>query len=109
MRLKRGATVNGVQPECIVGMWIVNRVMTEMGYDFTVTSLTDGANWRKSGSLHLAGLAFDVRIWSIPKTRLTAVVRRLQSELGNEFDVVLERDHIHCEFDPDIKPELIDV
>ena len=99
MRIKEGVTVNGVQPECIMGLLIAETVFQNMGYSFTVTSLTDGASWRKPGSLHLAGLAFDIRTWDIPESQIELVCDNLRKRLGPEFDVVLEPDHIHVELD----------
>lgn len=106
MRLKtegdRPATVNGVQPEIVVAMMVASTVFAEWGLTMTVTSLTDGAEWRSPRSLHPSGLAFDIRVWDL-KTDLKriAMVRALQKALGDEFDVVDEGDHIHVEFDPE--------
>lgn len=100
MRLKVGVTVNGVQPETVVAMLIAETVYQSMGYDLTITSLTDYAPGRKPNTLHTPGLAFDCRIWDIPERMLETLVAKLREALGDEFDVVLKSDHIHIEFDP---------
>jgi len=101
VKLKKGVTLNGVQPEIVLAILLVRDVLEGMKYDLTVTSLTDGLDWRKSSSLHLAGLAFDVRIWDFTEPEeLQHVAATFRSALGDEFDVVVESDHIHVEFDP---------
>lgn len=62
------------------------------------TSMRDGVH--KTG-IHGTGNAVDLRIRDVRKEDLTSIVesaKLLLYPLG--FDVVLESDHIHCEFDP---------
>lgn len=61
-----------------------------------ITSIRDGLH--SPGSLHYEGNAFDLRLPS--KSRITKIVAALRRELGSPYDVVLERTHIHIEFDP---------
>lgn len=60
----------------------------------------DGDGVHKSGSLHYKGLAIDVRTRDLTSAQITALVARLKAVLGSKFDVVLEKDHIHIEYDP---------
>ncbi len=105
MRLKKGVTVDGVQPESVIGMMVAEQVFRDEGLHFTVTSITDGEH--KVGSLHYAGLAFDCRTWADPTGKQLGDERKeylaqlLRRALGGEFDVVVESTHIHVEFDPD--------
>lgn len=71
------------------------RVYAKQGYDLVVTSVTDGDH--KSGSLHHTGCAVDLRL---PPLDAPLMVGSLRDALGVEFDVVLETDHIHVEYDP---------
>ena len=48
-------------------------------------------------SLHYANLAIDIRL---PKKNLKEIVTEIKDILGKDYDVVLERDHIHIEYDP---------
>lgn len=64
------------------------------------------ANDSKHGdaSLHYKNLAFDIRIYNITgKVHHEAELwaERLAVALGPEYDVVLEKDHLHIEFDPE--------
>ena len=69
--------------------------------DVTVTSAVDGTHG--IGSLHYVGYAADVRIWGIIDDYLPQFTEGLSEALGEEFDVVLESDHIHIEFQPKVK------
>jgi hypothetical protein len=66
-----------------------------------ITSANDSEHME--GSLHYKNRAFDIRIKNIigdiqVKARLWA--ERMQVALGDDYDVLLEKDHIHVEYDP---------
>lgn len=69
------------------------------GTKATVTSIEDGKHKRLSK--HYEDNALDMRIWALERSRLPAFVDDLEEALGNLYDVVLEHDHIHIEWDPD--------
>ena len=103
MKLKKGVSLFGVRPEMLVALMIAESVYyEELGQGVTVTSVTDGNH----GSIvHSIGCGVDIRTrfdnqviqWSsITKNRL---FRKIVSRLNDEFDVVLEKDHIHIELD----------
>jgi hypothetical protein len=67
-----------------------------------ITSANDSKHM--IGSKHFINRAFDIRIKNIIgdvnfEARLWA--ERMQTELGDDYDVLLESDHIHVEFDPE--------
>ena len=64
----------------------------------TVTSVIDGAHSR--GSFHYLGLALDLRTNDLPPGEADEIVNMLRAALGQDYDVVLEKDHIHIEFQP---------
>ena len=48
------------------------------------------------GSLHYANLAIDIR-----RPKGYALIRdQIKEHLGDDFDVISEKDHIHIEYDP---------
>jgi hypothetical protein len=98
MRLKRGVDLRGSRPETLVGVMIAGEIWRSFGYDFTLTSVVDGKH--SAGSLHPDGLAFDCRTRDIPPDKRTLIADQLRAALGPQFDVVLEKDHIHVEFQP---------
>ncbi len=71
-----------------------------------ITSAADGAHM--SGSLHFVNRAYDIRISNIVgiddfPDAAKVWAERMQVALGDDYDVVLEEDHIHVEYDPEEK------
>ena len=98
MKIKPGVDLRGVRPEIVVAMLLLEPVLLEHDSDFVVTSCTDGKHM--AGSKHYEGLAIDVRSRNLPKERHTACLIAMRETLGPQFDVILEGDHFHVEFDP---------
>lgn len=73
-------------------VWKLNGMM-----ELLVTSARDGKHM--DGSKHYTGEAVDLRSRNLPDA--VSMRNQLQHELGPDFDVILERDHIHIEYDPD--------
>lgn len=104
MKLKTGVSILGVRSELVLGMFIASSVyrMLMLGV-MVITSVTDGRHSRTS--LHYLALAFDIRTrdesgvqW--PKSEKYGVAKALREALGEDFDVVVERTHIHIEYQP---------
>ncbi len=66
--------------------------------DSMITSGTDGQHM--NGSLHYEGLAVDIRTLSATPEMRLAAFNSIKLALGENFDVILEKDHIHIEYDP---------
>jgi hypothetical protein len=94
--IKPGVRVRGLSNEILLAIMIAESIYRETEGTMVITSLTDGQH--KAGSLHHTGEAVDLRL-PLPVTRLQ-VISRLKTALGAEYDVVLESDHIHIEYDP---------
>lgn len=88
--------VFGIRPELVVAMQVVDGVLAKDGVDLVVTSAVNGKH--SNASLHYAGAAFDLRIWDIEDVYATA--GKIREALTPEFDVVVEKSHIHIEFQP---------
>lgn len=93
--IKPGVRCFGVRPEVVLALHIAQHIYEAFDFDFVVTSLVEGTHTR--ASLHYTGCAADLRL---PPSRAVEVVAALQSALGDDFDVVLEGDHVHMEFQP---------
>jgi len=65
----------------------------------TITSATDGKHSKRS--LHYKNKALDVRTRPLDKSDQELYKYKLSWWLGKHYDVVLEKDHIHIEFDPE--------
>ncbi|MCI0349105.1 MAG: hypothetical protein L0Z53_06730 [Acidobacteriales bacterium] len=95
LSLKQGVRVLGIRPELLLALMVAESIYRDRGTRLVVTSLIDGAH--SVGSLHYAGAAADLRL---PPDNAPAVVTLLKEALGADYDVVLEADHIHLEFQP---------
>ena len=98
MRLKNGVRIAGVRPEMVLALSIVESILGDHGVDCVVTSLVDGQHSR--GSLHYVGCACDIRSRDMPQTHYDEIFEELKKALGEDFDLVDEGDHWHCEFQP---------
>lgn len=112
---KEGVALKRPTIEVIYGMAIADRVAIRLfGKPATVTAINDGRH--STGSLHYndpdypadqdpEAYAFDVRTvhssWGLQPKQIKQYSRELQRSLGPHWDVVIERTHIHCEFDPE--------
>lgn len=75
---------------------VLDRVL---GTRLVITSTTEGQHM--TNSLHAKGLAIDVRTRNLSygdRTELFNDLTAALSQMG--FDIVLEGDHIHIEYDP---------
>jgi len=99
MRIKPGVRVHGIRPEIVLALMVAESIYQSHGAEVVVTSGIDGQH--KRGSKHYAGQAVDVRIWNLPDSVPAETVRaEIAEALAGDYDVVLESDHIHIEFDP---------
>ena len=67
----------------------------QTGREAVVTSTYEGNHGLNS--LHYCNDAIDLRL---PQKKLSAVVDKLEMQIGKDFDVVEEQTHIHIEYDP---------
>ena len=93
--IKSGVDLRGLTPQMAIAYTIACRCYGQ--YDCVITSASDGKHG--PNSLHYKGQALDLRTRHINGQGLQLVVDKLREALGSQFDVVLESDHIHIEFD----------
>lgn len=99
MRIKNGVKIRALQPELVLAAQIVASIYTQYdNAECVITSVRDGIH--NTRSLHYVGYAIDFRTRHIPEGWREKLYRDIQRALGEEFDVVLEKTHIHVEFDP---------
>lgn len=94
--IKNGVDLRGLSPQMAIAYTIACKCYGQ--YDCVITSASDGKHG--PNSLHYSGQALDLRTRHIHGQGLQLVVDKLRESLGSQFDVVLESDHIHLEFDP---------
>jgi hypothetical protein len=98
MRLKKGVNPMGIRNELMIALIIASDVWKENDRGLVITSLND-SNHSKT-SLHYSGCAADLRSRYFENPEQIAV--DLRNRLGNnpDYDVVVEKDHIHLEWQP---------
>ena len=96
--LKPGVRVAGIRPEVLLAIVAAERVFEDAGADLVLTACVDGKH--SVGSLHYAGQAVDIRTRDLPPESRQKLVARIRECMGEDYDVILESDHIHLEFQP---------
>jgi len=95
-------------PQTSLAICLCHEVYGHYLKECAITSVCDGKHGQ--GSIHGSGSAFDVRIKNLDGNSgdiskmdveiASHIVADLKHVLGPQFDVVLESDHIHIEYDP---------
>jgi len=98
MSIKPGVEVNGLQTEMLLAFVIANEIYSEYGVKCTLTEATGGKHG--VASLHYVGFAIDLRTRDMSASMAEIITQKLKEALGDQYDVVLEKDHIHIEFQP---------
>lgn len=99
MRLKKGVilSLSASMARALPGIEVCVEKVTER--ELVITSASDGAH--RLGSRHYTGEAIDIRTMYLDAHGKDVLRAALASVLGVSFDVVVEADHIHIEYDPD--------
>ena len=105
LSLKEGVQLTGLRPEMVLATVVIDAVYTELGVPTVITSAVDGQH--SENSLHYTGLALDFRTNTLPPDFQGKLLNLVTTRLGAEFDVVLEEDHLHVEFQPETPPSLV--
>lgn len=96
MKIKAGVRVQGIKPEIMLAILAADQIWREMGlHGVTVTSVVEGHH--NTHSDHYTGNAVDLRIWDIDARDATG---RLEDALGEDYFILLEKDHIHISYRP---------
>lgn len=98
MLVKASVSLSGLRPEMLIAILVAYDVFTNHNADFVITSVLDGKH--KSGSLHYVGLAVDIRTRDLTRETAFQLSKQIAACLTSEFDVILEGDHLHIEFQP---------
>jgi len=99
IRIKQGVDLRGLSPQMALAAAVARDVYEEARCNCVVTSGCDGTHME--GSKHYTGEALDFRTLGIAKHFVAQIAAGVRAALGAQFDVVLEADHLHVEFDPD--------
>jgi hypothetical protein len=95
MLIKAGVDISRLRPPIRKKLnEIARRVWDIEQKELVITSTYEGNH--SEGSLHYANLAVDIQRTANGIT----VTSDLIGKLGDDYDIVLEPDHIHIEYDP---------
>lgn len=88
----------GVTPKLLVIAAAAANAASDMAMTVTITSGVDGVHMK--GSKHYSGEALDFRTRGWSRETIDIFMHNIKRRLGRQYDVVLEVDHIHVEYDP---------
>lgn len=94
MLIKLGVDISRLNRELRRALNVIEKVFKEYGQEAVITSTYEGNH--SASSLHYADDAVDFRRFSYG----VQIVAKLKKKLGIDYDVVLEKTHIHVEWDP---------
>jgi len=97
MQIKSGVIMAGLDIRMRPALIAADKIWKDLGQELVVTSALDGTH--SAGSLHYYGRALDFRTRDFTDNEEKSAANRLRREVGEDFDVVLEKSHIHCEYD----------
>lgn len=98
LSLVNGASIRGIGNEILFAANVISSMYFSMGYDCMITSGVNGEHSR--GSEHYKGDALDFRTRHMRAGDAARLTEEVRIALGKDFDVVLERTHLHVEYDP---------
>jgi hypothetical protein len=99
MELKNGTVkIQGITTELLFGLFVADYVWKTYDKELVITSLNDGKHSKLSS--HYSGNAADLRINYFKPTDKFLIGKTLQRKLGIDYDVIIEKDHIHLQYKP---------
>lgn len=100
MIIIKDKTVNlsGLMPQMSILIQVMDKLYEQAGADCVITSANDASH--STTSLHYAGAALDFRINNITKAQAQKIVGKANDALKQDYDVILEGNHIHAEYQP---------
>lgn len=98
LHIKDGVDLRNLQPVMFDALLTLAGLFVLRGYTLVVTAGQDGQHML--GSLHYRGYAVDLRSRDIPEPKQAEVLTAMKAYLGPAFDLILEGDHFHVEYDP---------
>lgn len=93
--LKEGVRLHGIRAEIVLALVIADGIYESENESLVVTSVIDGVHMH--ASIHYTGGAVDIRT---PQANVDRIAQRIMTAIGDDFDVVVEGNHIHIEWQP---------
>lgn len=99
--IKDGVVFKNLKPRALRVFGVFDKVYAYFGVTCTITSANDSTHM--AGSKHYTDDAWDLRTWTLEPDQIYQCATLLRYELGHDYDVVVEKDHIHVEYDPKVQ------
>jgi len=96
--LKLGVSIDRVSRHMRRAYDKIDLVFREFNMEPVITSTYEGSH--SPSSLHYDLEDYGATDFRKPRRDLDKIVKRLREVLGEDYDVVIMRTHIHVEFDP---------
>lgn len=97
--LKEGVVLWEMHPKVVEAIEKADRIFVRLaGRPATITSARDGLH--SDSSHHYAGRAIDLRSRDLDEATANRILRELRTDIGPDFDILLESNHYHVEYDP---------
>ena len=96
--IKEGVSLVGLRPEIMVALMMAVGAYDQIDKDCVLTSALDGRH--SLTSLHYTGQAIDLRTRHLSPGEALQIVDMLVEGLTDDYDIILENNHIHIEFQP---------
>ena len=96
MKIKDGVNIQGIKIEMRPVLVYADRIWKKYGQKLVITSGIDSEH--SAGSLHYYGYALDLRTRDFKAAEKKKCADELRLALGDGFDVVVEKTHIHVEY-----------
>lgn len=93
--LKNNVNIIGVHPLMLKVFKSAAEVWENNGRVLVITSCMDGLH--SPGSYHYIGCAVDLRTYYFPNNTIPIVAAELSAKLGIDYEVIVEKTHIHVE------------
>ena len=99
VEFKDGVSVDGIKKETITLIAILNYYFViYINKPLVITSCTDGKHMK--GSKHYSGYAIDIRTRHLDELEINGLIGWFKYNHDKKYDIVVEKDHIHVEYDP---------
>jgi hypothetical protein len=99
VRLKDdGVSLAGMCPQILFALIVANEIYLKNSAELVITSSNDSRHTRTS--LHYNGCAVDLRTRHVQEPTRISIADEIGAALNQDFDVILESDHIHIEWQP---------
>ena len=98
LKIKPGVNLTGLANEMVIAAIVAEGLLAELSKDCVITSALDSKH--SATSFHYRGGALDFRTRHLNNTQQKIFEEGLKAALNNDYEVILEHNHMHVEYQP---------